>query len=229
MLTSKDYMILVNRENEIPKKWQKKLHLVECKDIDDEDILLEKKTYEMYQKLTTFLEGKKVYIGLNSGYRTSQRQQEIYDEFVEKYGKEYAYNTVAPIGHSEHETGLAIDITVKDLNGNYITEGDELLKIDFWFRKKIHPFLHQFGFILRYPHNKEKITGYSYEPWHIRYVGKKLAEQLYESDLCLEEYYSLKNVIKKVFKNKENKSESVKANKKSNEKVNENTNKKKAK
>ena len=103
---------------------------------------------------------------------------------MKKYGLDYAEEVVAMPGTSEHHTGLAIDIII-NIDGNWIVENDELIKEEEIF-KKIHSSLKYFGFILRYPKGKEDITGYPYEPWHIRYVGIDVAKNM--GDITLEEY-----------------------------------------
>lgn len=93
---------------------------------------------------------------------------------------------MAKVGESEHHTGLAIDICLI-INNKVVNENEELIKQQEVFRT-IHCVLHKFGFILRYPEKKKNITGYDYEPWHIRYVGEELASKLYLNNLTLEEY-----------------------------------------
>lgn len=92
---------------------------------------------------------------------------------------------IAVPGYSEHHTGLAIDIT--DVFWENKTE--ELEKTDTYQWMSAH--CHEYGFIVRYPKGKEKITGYEYEPWHYRYVGVKAATYIMEHDLCLEEFLDL--------------------------------------
>ncbi len=119
-----------------------------------------------------------------SGYRSYARQKQIYDNNVRNRGAEATNSVSAKPGSSEHQTGLSIDVSAKVVGcrldqalGN-TTEGK-------WLAKNAH----KFGYIIRYPKGKESITGYSYEPWHIRYVGKSVASYLYKNNLTLEEYY----------------------------------------
>lgn len=121
-----------------------------------------------------------------SGYRSYDRQKEIYDSNIATKGEEYTNRYSAKPGHSEHQTGLSMDVSTISVDNRlepvfaYTPEGK-------WLAKNAH----RFGFIIRYPDKKEYITGYSYEPWHVRYVGKDLAEYLYENELTLEDYYGL--------------------------------------
>ncbi len=125
----------------------------------------------------------------DSGYRSIARQKEILEFYLQPSQRgDNAYNLVAPPGASEHHTGLAIDIALLK-NGKYtddITGEEPELK---WLFKNCY----RFGFILRYPKGKEDITGYSYEPWHFRYVGLDAAKIISENNITLEEYHELLN------------------------------------
>lgn len=118
-----------------------------------------------------------VYLYGLSGYRSFETQKEIYNNRVRDYGREYANKYVAKPGKSEHQLGLAMDIATS--NG-FIYEGT---KEALWIEENAH----NYGFIIRYIKGKENITGYNYEPWHVRYVGKTLAEYCYKEKIVLEE------------------------------------------
>lgn len=183
-----NYKILINKQNKIPLNFIDKLTLIDVVDVNDHPCKLEQKTHQMYNKLKRICKEKGIYIGLDSTYRSLQAQKDIYESFCQRYGKEYADNTVAPVGTSEHHSALAIDLTISlDKGKTYLQENADLIKNDSIF-KEIHKLLPNFGFILRYPENKESITGYKYEPWHIRYVGLTAAKMIAKNDLCLEEY-----------------------------------------
>lgn len=125
---------------------------------------------------------------VDSGYRSYDYQLVVYNALIKEKGEE-AFSLVAPPGSSEHQTGLAIDIAYM-IDGKYsddVKDSDEEVK---WMKKNSY----KYGFILRYPQGKEDITGYSYEPWHYRFVGLELAKKLYEEDKTLEEYYELKRL-----------------------------------
>ena len=180
------YSILVNKNNEIKDSYINKINLVETKNIKDEIIKIEEKTYEAYKELKKFLETKNIFIELDSAYRSIEEQQEIIDEFTEKYGTEYVNKFVAPIRTSEHHTGLALDLALIVNNKSLIENEDLFANEDIFL--EIHKHLYKFGFILRYPKDKKNITGYDYEPWHIRYIGKIPAKIIYDNSLTLEEY-----------------------------------------
>ena len=118
-----------------------------------------------------------------SAFRDYDYQKQLYNQYVLDKGNEYASMCSAQPGHSEHQTGLSLD--VEGSNHDYDNFQDTL---DFiWMKDNAH----KFGFILRYPLGKEDITKFKYEPWHYRYVGIDVATKIYEENLTLEEY--LKN------------------------------------
>lgn len=178
--------ILVNKENKFKENYLKKIELVNTKDIENKDILIERETLENYLLLKDFLKEKNIEIGIDNSYRTIEKQKEIYNEYKELYGSDYRDKIVAEPGFSEHHTGLAIDINIK-VNGVFLKDNVEQEKNAKYY-EEIFKYLKDFGFILRYPKGKEKLTGYQYEPWHIRYVGKVPATIIYENNWTLEEY-----------------------------------------
>jgi D-alanyl-D-alanine carboxypeptidase len=124
-------------------------------------------------------------IFIDSSYRTYEYQEKIFNHIAEEKGFEHAKNFVAPPGGSEHQTGLAIDIIFKRNNKMIEEQNENDPEIKWLFSNA-----HKYGFILRYPKGKEKVTGFEFEPWHFRYVGKKLAQEIFCSSLTLEEYYN---------------------------------------
>lgn len=114
-----------------------------------------------------------------SGYRSYNYQEKLYNNYVERDGKKAADTYSARPGFSEHQTGLTSDI-------NQIDNSFENTDAFRWLQKHAH----EYGFILRFPKDKEDVTGYQYEPWHYRYVGIKAAKQIHDENLTLEEYYA---------------------------------------
>lgn len=178
--------ILVNKQNKIKESYLKKIKLINTKDINNKDVLIEKETYENYLKLKDFLKEKNIEIGISSAYRSIEDQEKIYNEFLEKYGEEYTKTHVAVPYTSEHHTGLCLDINVK-VNGYFPKDNYELEEQKEYY-ESIYKYLKDFGFILRYPKGKENITGVLYEPWHIRYVGVVPATIIMNNNWTLEEY-----------------------------------------
>ena len=129
----------------------------------------EEKGYELYAR---------------SGYRSYGTQDSLYNSYVNSRGQAAADKYSAKPGQSEHQTGLAMDITCEAMNfslDDTFGETDE--------GKWVAENAHRFGFIIRYQKGKEDITGYMYEPWHIRYLGAELAKEVYDSGLTLEEFF----------------------------------------
>lgn len=115
-----------------------------------------------------------------SGYRSYSTQSRLYDNYVATDGKDVADTYSARPGHSEHQSGLALDV-------NSIADSFEGTPEALWLAENCH----KYGFILRYPKGKTQQTGYIYEAWHIRYVGEKIAAKIFISGLCLEEFYGI--------------------------------------
>ena len=193
------YLTLVNKENKIKNNYLKNIKLVDTKLVDNTPCQLEEKTYRNYLALKEELAKNKIEVGLGSTYRTVEEQQTIWDDYEKEYGLEYTKKYVAIPKTSEHHTGLAIDLSLK-VNGKYTWDNNELLAEEKTF-KEIHKLLSKYGFILRYPKGKEQITGYNYEPWHIRYVGEIPAKIIEKNNWTLEEYLTKFSAI--IYVNKE--------------------------
>lgn len=118
-----------------------------------------------------------------SGYRSYQTQVQLFNSYVENHGEEAANRYSARPGESEHQTGLAMDVTSESANYQLSEEFGSTPE-GIWVEENAH----EFGFVIRYPEGTEDITGYQYEPWHLRYFGEELALDIYESGLTYEEY-----------------------------------------
>jgi len=126
-------------------------------------------------------EGLNLYIG--SDFRSYSYQVDVYESYCETYGWQQADTFSARPGYSEHQTGLTIDCnTIDDAFG----QTEEAV----WLADHCA----DYGFIIRFPDGKEDITGYQYEPWHIRYVGVDIAREIMSKGLCLEEYLGVDSV-----------------------------------
>lgn len=181
-----DYLKLVNKNIGLDKNYiPNNLVKVKLKTGGNKKIYLERKTYKQIKKLLKKINKQfDTEIIIDSGYRTYFYQENLLKELIREKGSD-AYKSLAHAGHSEHQLGLAVDIGFyKD--GIY----DAKFKIEDYLEefKWLNENAHNYGFIIRYPKDKEDITGYIYEPWHLRYIGKK-AKFLYKYDLTLEEYY----------------------------------------
>lgn len=182
-----DYNILVNKDNPLPRAHiPNNLVITESKYKDN--IYIDAKVKEAFDKLKNEALKYKYYIDIESGYRDYDYQEKIYNKLLEEKGFSYAITRIAEPGKSEHQTGLALDFCIYRDEKCYIEHEIE----DFQETKWIHQNCHRYGFILRYPEGKEDITKYSYEPWHLRYVGN-VARYIYDNNLTLEEYIKRKS------------------------------------
>lgn len=118
-----------------------------------------------------------------SGYRSYQRQSGLFDAEIKSKGETEAVKWVARPGTSEHQSGLAMDVSCVSY-GNQLDQGFDQTKEFKWLSENAY----KFGFILRYPKGKESITQYDYEPWHYRYVGIDIATKMFKSGICFEEF-----------------------------------------
>lgn len=148
----------------------------------------DKHAKKQLNKLLAAAEKDDVDLKFRSGYRSYKDQQDIMKKFVKEEGQEQAKHYTAVPGHSEHQTGLAFDIgtdaPIKDFKKDFgkSKEGK-------WLAQHAP----EYGFIIRYPKGQEKETGYSYEAWHVRYVGPELAKIIKDENTNLETYYNLSN------------------------------------
>lgn len=173
-------LILVNRDYRIPDDYKPQLMELSNGERIDERI------YPDLQKMFDDMRAEGIYPFVRSGYRTDDEQRKIILDKAAEYLKQgYSFlqaaektqEIAAPVGSSEHQTGLAVDI-------NADLDRCELWEVYGWLSDNAH----KYGFILRYPQDKTELTGIAYEPWHYRYVGQRAAQYIYENNLCLEEY-----------------------------------------
>lgn len=172
--------ILVNKSNKLPDNFiPNDLELINAK-YTIKPIYLKKEAKEAFEKLCKDAEKEGYKILVASGYRSYSYQKQLYYNYITEKGLEYADSCSARPGHSEHQTGLAID--VEGSNGTY----DNFLntKEFAWMKQSAY----KYGFILRYPDGKSHITGFKYEPWHYRYVGISDATKINDLNITYEEY-----------------------------------------
>lgn len=183
------YLTLVNKTHRLPNNWESGIELDIANNSLNESSLIEHKTYASFLELQEELSKKGIRIELDSVYRSIEEQQAIWDSWASdpELGEEYCKKYLAVPGFSEHHTGLAVDIFI--MKGDIeIRDNDDMIADTEDFAV-IHELMPEYGFILRYPEGKEDITGYAYEPWHLRYVGsKEVATTITEQGLTLEEY-----------------------------------------
>ena len=174
-------LIVVNRWNPIPENYSVELTVLSNGQKVDSRI------YPHLQEMFDAARAEGIYPIVREGYRTEEEQQEILDDKIQAYINEgysqwraerNAKEWVALPGTSEHQLGIAVDINA---DKSKCTNDD----VYAWLAENAY----KYGFILRYPLDKQEITGTSYEPWHYRYVGVEAAQEIYEQGICLEEYF----------------------------------------
>lgn len=138
------------------------------------------------EQLVAAAEADGVYVGMTSAYRSYYLQETLYNNYVARDGEELAIRYSARPGHSEHQTGLTVDFD--DFTGCGLDHCFESTPAGIWLQDNAA----DFGFVMRYPDGFEHITGFIYEPWHYRYVGKELAGAMQSSGVkTLEEWFGL--------------------------------------
>lgn len=153
-------------------------------DEEDEKRYLRSEAARALEKMFAAADEDGHYLEAVSGYRSYGRQQLLFRNNLRRNGLEYTSLYSAMPGRSEHQTGWAMDITCNAVDNKLSTKFGETEE-----GKWVAQNCYKFGFIIRYPEGKEDITGYAYEPWHLRYVGYNLARFLYDNDITLDQYY----------------------------------------
>lgn len=172
-------LVLVNINHKMPNNFDS--HIVE-----EFDAQLDERLVEPYKQMYAAAKKEGIFLWISSSYRSPDKQEELFQREIEqnmkagmseKEAEEKASTAVQRPGYSEHNTGLALDF-------NGVTEDFEHDSAYLWLMKHAQ----EYGFILRYPRDKEDITKIMFEPWHFRYVGPENAEKINELGMCLEEY-----------------------------------------
>lgn len=182
-----DILVLVNKERQLPSDYEPKdLTVPDIEFSFKEDLEKRYLRAEAAENLTLLFQAAKeddIELFGVSGYRSYSTQEATFNNKVNSSSLEEAEKLVAIPGQSEHQTGLAIDVSSRELNLLLEEEfGDTEEGI--WIEKNSH----KYGFIIRYPKDKVHITKYEYEPWHLRYVGEEAATEIYNKSCTLEEY-----------------------------------------
>ncbi len=178
--------VIVNKKNPLPKDFEPKnlSNISDIKTINVDEAQLRRQVLTPLNEMIKSANNDRLKIIIISGYRSYNLQSIIYNANVAKDGQDKADATSARPGYSEHQTGLAVDVgganrkcELKECFGT-TDEGKWLIQNAY-----------KYGFVIRYQKDTQKITGYSYEPWHLRYVGKQLARALQTTNLTIEEYF----------------------------------------
>lgn len=183
---SSEYLILVNKDHGLEKDYEpddlKKVKYV-ATDREEKYQKLRKEAASAFNELAKAADKKGHTIKLTSGFRPYAYQKVLYETYVNKDGQYEAEQYSAKPGYSEHQTGLCADVSSPSVNYNLVQAYGTTAEGK-WLAKNAH----KYGFIIRYPKGKDAITGYEYEPWHIRYVGEAAAKEIYQQKVTLEEY-----------------------------------------
>lgn len=183
----KDVLLLANKKHALPADYEPvDLVAPNVRFPFTEDIpkrYLRKEAAEALEELFKASDAAGLELFAQSGYRSYARQKSVFAANVASMGEAEANAVSARPGESEHQTGLVMDVTSAEVNFD-VTEAFGDTKEGQWLKDHAH----ESGFIIRYLKGKEAITEYSYEPWHIRYVGKEVAKEIYEKQITLEEY-----------------------------------------
>ena len=183
-ITPSNYTYIINKNNKLNKNYiPNDLELIDIK-YSCEDKKLRKKAKNAFEKMAINAKKEGFNIIIVSAFRSYDYQEKLYNNYVNELGHFRANIASAKPGHSEHQTGLSIDVANSTLDYDNFENTKEFN----WMINNAH----KYGFILRYPKAKYHITGFKYEPWHYRYVGIKLASYIYKNNITLEEYYSKK-------------------------------------
>lgn len=176
-----DDLIIVNKTYSLPSEYVPvhPYHSIsgdKCNDCINQDAM------ESFLLMQSDAKAIGLHIYISSGYRSYHYQENLYQRYVSRSGQALADTYSARAGHSEHQSGTCFDLNTIDDSFANTEEGQ-------WVNS--HAYL--YGFVIRYPKGKESLTGYQYESWHLRYVGKELASKLYQDGnwLTLEEYYGI--------------------------------------
>ncbi len=172
--------MLVNKYNKLASTFvpDDLTELTECSGSGE---YLAKEAKEAYDKMCEASKKDGMHLGVTSSYRSFEDQTKIYNSYLKSKGQSYVDQYVATPGYSEHQTGLALD--VKSTVASPFKTTEEYT----WMMDNAY----KYGFILRYPEEEQRLTGYSPEAWHFRYVGEKIANYIHENNITYEEYCAM--------------------------------------
>ena len=180
--TNKNELMLVNKYYYLDKSFVPKNIVPISTQYSYEGNEITKEVYSAYRDMWNAANEKGYTLIVTSSYRDYESQQNVWDDLSYTYGDSKADDQAARAGHSEHQTGLALDIVTYNSYNNDFDKTDEFK----WLQKNAH----KYGFILRFPKGKENITGYNYESWHYRYVGVEVATKIHDLGITFDEYYA---------------------------------------
>ena len=179
---SKKELMLVNKFNYLDENYAPDDIVKVSMQFAYGDNEIKKEVYEKFRSMYNDAKKEGLYLIITSSYRDYNFQKELWDSYANQKGDEWADSVSARAGYSEHQTGYTLDIVTYKANMSSFEKTDEFK----WLQDNAY----KYGFILRYPKDKEDITGYSYESWHYRYVGKDVATKIKKLGITFDEYYA---------------------------------------
>ncbi len=169
-------IIVVNKDYNLPKSYTP-------------DFEEEMEAMEAYEDMRRAAKEDGITINIRSGYRSYKEQNNLYNYYVRRDGEQEASRYSAEPGHSEHQLGTAFDFTTSNTNKSISTWFDDTPQAQWLYENA-----YKYGFVLRYPKEKEHITGYMHESWHYRYIGTEHSYNFKMNDLTIEEYLELDDI-----------------------------------
>ena len=180
--TSKKELMLVNKFNYLDENYAPDDIVKVSIQFSYGENEIKKEVYEKFRKMYNDAKKEDLTLIITSSYRDYNFQKKLWDSYANQKGDEWADSVSARAGYSEHQTGYTLDIVTYNANMSNFETTDEFK----WLQANAY----KYGFILRYPKDKEDITGYSYESWHYRYVGKDVATKIKKLGITFDEYYA---------------------------------------
>ena len=179
-----DVLVLVNKLHAVSKNYKPtNMVSINGKYTTNQGLEMKADAYKAFKKMRKAARADGKYFKICSAYRSYETQKYLYKNYLSTMGKELRNIRSAAPGRSEHHTGYAIDITCKSM-GWTLSQDFASTSEGKWIKKHCA----EYGFIIRYPKGKTDITGYDYEPWHLRYVGVDVAKEITKKGITLEEY-----------------------------------------
>lgn len=181
-----DTLILVNKYNRAPAVPVAlvKPNVTPTREGLEENIYMQPEAASALEELFAGAAQEGIILYATSGFRSYSTQKAIFERKLERMSEKAANASVAKPGYSEHQTGLAMDVEGHSSLGSGLVADFGETPEGIWLAEHCH----EYGYIIRYPKGKTDITGYIYEPWHIRYVGKEAAAEIAALDVTFEEY-----------------------------------------
>ena len=181
--TTKNELMLTNKFYSLDNTYNSENMVTVSKQYSyGENQMVTSETFDAFLNMFNDAKKEDLTLIINSSYRSYEDQKEIYEFYKDTRGETEANKIAAKPGFSEHQTGMSIDIQTYGSTASTFEEFDEFN----WLKDNAH----KYGFILRYPKDKEYLTGYEYESWHYRYVGVEAATYIYENNITFDEYYA---------------------------------------